>query len=397
MRILFWLALFASWLGLDLYFGQKNAERQPSERTYPKRKGSIDFICNGPDFFQQFFFDIKNAREHVYCLFYIVKDDSVTQDFFHLLKEKASSGIEVYLLMDWHGSLKVKRRHLNDLKQAGVQVSFFGKPRLPYFFFTLQQRNHRKITVIDSTVAYLGGFNVGREYINKSKNPRLSPWRDYHLRLTGSSVIDLEAEFIADWNQEDRPPLRQSETASESENGIEHVIVPSGNGNLQEKLIKLIQSTQQSIFIGTPYFIPTKRIFDELLRALERGVHVTVLIPENEDHPLVKEAAWPFLRELLLFPNARVQSFTNGFYHAKIIIFDDKVCDLGTANFDARSQIINFECNCFIYSEEFIHQIRPFLEEDLKNSQAFTIKDVHPVTFTEKVKIKAAHLLKGFL
>ncbi|OCA88812.1 phospholipase D-like domain-containing protein [Pseudobacillus wudalianchiensis] len=397
MRIFFWLTFFASWLGLDLYFGQKTAEKQSPERMYPKRKGKIDFFCSGPEFFKQFFHDIQNAQKRVYCLFYIVKDDSVTRDFFHLLKEKARGGVEVHLLMDWHGSLKVKKQDVNDLKRSGVKVGFFGKPRLPYFFFSLQQRNHRKITVIDSTIAYLGGFNVGLEYVNKSEDPKLSPWRDYHLRFYGGSAVDLEAEFIADWNQEGRSFLQQPKKAPGHESGIEHAIYPSVNGNLEKKLINMISSAQRSIFIGTPYFIPTKPVFDQLLHALARGVHVTVLIPRHEDHALVQEAASPFLNKMLLFPNARILSFTNGFYHAKIIIFDDEICDIGTANFDARSQRINFECNCFIYSPAFIEQIRPFLEEDIENSQLPSTPELYPTTLAGKIKTKAAHLVKGFL
>ncbi|KAB7707501.1 cardiolipin synthase [Bacillus aerolatus] len=398
MWIFFWLIFFILWLSLDIYFGRKKAKTLSSERIYPKRKGEIDFFCSGPDFFRQLFSDIKEARERVYCLFYIIKGDKVCQDFFHLLKEKAESGIDVYLLMDWQGSRKVNKQHVDDLKRAGVRVDFFGKPRLPFFFFSLQQRNHRKITAIDGTIGYLGGFNVGREYINKSKNRLLSPWRDYHLRFCGGAAADLEAEFLADWNQEGRPVLQPAgtQTAANRE-GTEHVIYPSGNGELEKKLVDMISKVRSSIFIGTPYFIPTKPVFDQLLDALARGVRVTVLLPKQKDHPLVQEASYPFLRRLLLFPNARVQSFMEGFYHAKIVIFDDEVCDIGTANFDARSQLLNFECNCFIHSPAFIDRIRPVLEKDLSNSRPVTFEDLHHPAFVEKAKEKTAHLLRGFL
>ncbi|MFK2825647.1 phospholipase D-like domain-containing protein [Bacillus sp. B190/17] len=398
MWIFFWLVFFIIWLVLDLYFGRKKAKTHPVKRTYPSRKGEIDFFCSGPEFFKQLFFDIQNARKRVYCLFYIIKDDQLCQDFFQLLKEKAKSGIDVYLLMDWQGCRKVKRRHIHDLEQAGVHVGLFGKPRFPYFFFSFQQRNHRKITAIDGTVAYLGGFNVGLEYINQSKNLQLSPWRDYHLRLHGGGAMDLEAEFIADWNQEGRPFLQPSSMVPTIDPAsTPHMIYPSGNGNLEKKMVDMIRGARSSIFIGTPYFIPTQPIFDELLHALIRGVNVTVLIPKHKDHPLVQEAAFPFLRRMLLFPNARVQAFTNGFYHAKITMFDDEVCDIGTANFDTRSQLINFECNCFIYSRAFIDRIRPILEEDLKNSQPFTLEDLFDLTFSQKMKEKTAHSIKGFL
>lgn len=396
-KMLFWLACFVSWLGLDLYLGQKQAKKQAPKRTYPKRKGTIDFICSGPEFFRQFFLDIRNARKRIYCLFYIIRDDRITGEFFHLLKEKARSGVDVCLLMDWQGSSKIKKHHLNSLKQAGVRVGCSRKPRLPYFFFSLQQRNHRKITVIDSNIAYLGGFNMGLEYMGESDNPNLSPWRDYHLRLSGPSAIDLESEFIADWNEENQPYLQPHEQAEDHGSGIEHLIVPSGSGNLEEKLIGLVRSAKRSIFIGTPYFVPSALVFNELIGALARGVHVTVLIPKHEDHPFVQEAARPFLKELMRFPTARIQSFTNGFYHAKIIIFDEEVCDIGTANFDARSQRINFECNCFIYGKDFIKQIRPFIEKDLCDSETLGAADLSVHSIGGKAKTKAAYLLRDFL
>ncbi|OZI13393.1 cardiolipin synthase [Bacillaceae bacterium SAS-127] len=381
----------------DFYFGRKKMMNTPSQKKYPHRKGEIQFFGSGPEFFDQLFTDIKEAQHRVSCLFYIVKDDECSQNFFSLLKEAAKRGVEVYLLMDWLGSYKVKKSIVNDLKQAGVHVDFSCKPRIPYFFFSLQRRNHRKITVIDDQIAFLGGFNVGREYINESKKPELSPWRDYHLRFTGEVIQDLEAEFLADWNQEKRPFLNGICQEKTCEHGIKHAILPSKNGELEDQMISMIAATKQSLFIGSPYFIPSQPVFQQLIAALERGVSITILLPAHADHPLVKQAAYPYLRKLLQYKNASIHLFNNGFYHAKIVIFDNRLCDIGTANFDERSQLINWECNCLIDSSVFIANIQPVIETDIANSETLTLDGLNHLSTGERVKERIAKVLRGYL
>ncbi|WP_203363471.1 phospholipase D-like domain-containing protein [Bacillus sp. REN10] len=397
MWFIFCLFLLFIFIFADLYFGERKARNQPFHKSYPERKGSIDFFSSGPVFFDQLFTDIKKAKQRVACLFYIVKDDECSQAFFALLKEKAKNGVEVYLLMDWLGSHKVKTPMINDLKQAGIHVDFSCKPRLPFLLFSIQRRNHRKITVIDDNIGYLGGFNVGREYMNQSEKPALKPWRDYHLRFTGAAVQDLESEFLDDWNQEKRPFVQPICRESDYEEGITHTILPCKNGVLTEQLASLIAATEQSIFIGSPYFIPSKPVFQQLIAALERGVTVTVLLPAHADHPLVKQAAYPYLRKMLYYPNAHVHLFNKGFYHAKMIIFDNRVCDIGTANFDQRSQLINWECNCLIDGPLFMNSIEPVIQKDILNSETLTLDGLTHLSIQERIKEQIAKVVRKYL
>ncbi|WP_100332506.1 phospholipase D-like domain-containing protein [Bacillus xiapuensis] len=391
------LSILLVWIGSDLYFGRKQAA---AGRLYPRRNSHVTFYSSGPELFDQLFAEMKQARHRILCEFYIVKDDQFSQSFFSLLKQKAQSGVEVYLLMDWLGSHKVKKPVLDDLKRSGVIADFSSKPRFPFFFHSLHCRNHRKITVIDNRIGYIGGFNVGREYVNQSPKPQLSPWRDFHLRFTGEGVQDIEEEFLADWNQEGRPSLEPSASyeKTQTQNAVEHRTMPSRNGELEKKLISCIRQAKRSIFIGTPYFIPTKPVFDQLLNALERGVAITILLPGHADHPLVKQASYPYLRRLLDYENVRVYFFENGFFHAKIINFDDRIVDIGTANFDQRSQLTNEECNCFIFSTAFIkEQVKPVIEKDISQSQPITRQKLQRLPASERLKEQAASVVRAFL
>ncbi|MBM7648326.1 cardiolipin synthase [Bacillus ectoiniformans] len=393
------ILLILVWVFLDLYLGRKKAKTKAVERCYPVRQSHISFFCSGTELFEQLYTDIRQAKESIYTLFYIIENDDFSKEYLQLLKEKADEGVKIYLLMDWLGSRKVPKFMLKELKNSGVCTDFFGKPKFPFLFFSLQQRNHRKITVIDHQIGYLGGFNVGREYINQHKNPMLCPWRDYHLRLTGEGVADLEQEFLHDWNQEGRPQLNKDSQVvyKDSQEAVNHQIFPSQNGVLEKKFAELISEAKDFIFIGSPYFVPSKLVFSQLMQAIERGVKVTALIPKHADHPLVKEGSYPFLRQMLANENVEIYQFQKGFYHAKVLMVDDRVCDIGTANFDERSFSLNFECNCFIYSPEFMEKIKPVIQKDIKNSYRLTQSDLERTSWVGKIKENIAFVLRPYL
>lgn len=385
------IILLFIWIMIDFYFGKRRYIQHVKLRQYPMRTGHIDLMTNGSDFFKRLFEDINQSKHSINILFYIVKNDALSEHFLQLIEKKAREGIQVRLLCDWVGSFRLKRKRIKQLKANGVHFAFSNRPRPPFFFFTFQQRNHRKVTVIDEKIAYIGGFNVGGEYIGK--NLRLSPWRDYHIRLTGSSITDLQKEFWKDWKAaggEDAPKTAPSVSNVETD-GIKHRFAFSDGVGLDELFEKEILQAKQSIVIGTPYFIPTKRLLDALLKALQKGVRVSIIIPYKRDHPLVREAAYPFLQTLLK-AGANVYDFYAGFYHSKIIIIDQEKCIIGTANFDRRSISLNFECSCFIYSRSFIESVvMKEIQEDMRQSKVLTYeeaKKMNPATYTKVLLTK---------
>ena len=278
-------------------------------------------------------------------------------------------------MLDWMGSSKGKKVIIHQLENTGVDYAFCHVPRPPFLFYTLQVRNHRKITIIDGKIGYVGGFNIGKEYIHL--DPILRPWRDYHLKIQGEGVQDLQQIFLKDWKKAVNVPLhKKSMYFPPFEKGAyRHQFFPSEGFHLEDTFSTLIRNAGHSIMIGSPYFIPGKKVFHDLLAAVQRGVNLEILVPAKSDHPLVKEASYKYLRRLIPL-GATVYQYEKGFYHAKILLIDDKVCDIGTANFDKRSFYLNYEINCFMYDIGFIEEARKLLKKDQNNARILTLKDL---------------------
>ncbi|WP_188207643.1 phospholipase D-like domain-containing protein [Alkalibacillus aidingensis] len=346
-----------------LIYNHQSNSKTPELFKYPIRKSDLKLFWNGKDLFNQLFEDIRKAEEFVCISFFIVRDDRFGDEFLTLLKEKADSGVPVYLLLDRIGSRSLKGRK-DELRQAGIHLTFSNRINLMKPIASMNKRNHRKLTVIDGEIAYIGGFNVADEYVNES--PKFSLWRDYHLRLTGEVVEDAQNLFTLDWEFSSKYPIKL--TQKEHPPGtVKCQLVPTAQGSLEENMINLISQAKQSICIGSPYFIPSNKVFNLLLDKANQGVQITILYPHQSDHPLVKEASIPYLKKMQDV-GANVQLFTNGFYHAKVIIIDDHIADVGTANFDRRSIFLSDELNVLIHNPVFIRTIYSIYSVDLKDS-----------------------------
>lgn len=365
------ILIFVVWLRLDYFFGRKKHLHGINEINYPVRKSNIELFIVGEHFYEKLFEDIKNSKQSVHVLFYIVKNDPDSEEFLNLLGKKAEQGIKVRLLLDYVGSKSLEKEKITALKKRGVVFSYSHKPALPFLFYTLQARNHRKITVIDGTIGYTGGFNIGKEYLGK--DPQLGFWRDYHLRLTGEGVQDLQSQFLHDWHE----AANENLTAEIAyfpvlmPGKIEQRFVSTYGQSLDRHFLSFIRQAQKELMICTPYFIPGKQIQDELLKARRRGVEIKIMVPMKADHPFVKEAAFPYFGPLIL-SGCEIYQYYYGFYHAKVIVVDDRLCDIGTANFDKRSLYLNDELNCLIYDEAFIKNVKQTVNEDMRSSVRLT-------------------------
>ena len=385
--LLFILAAVFGWLMIDFKLGRSHFIRTRTRRDYERRNSEIKLFSRGPELFDQMFKEMKEAKSSIHVLFYIVQDDHFALRFLELLHAKAKEGIEVRLLMDQIGSHNVPKSKVKELRDAGVEVDFCRRVKPPYLFFSSQQRNHRKITVIDGVIGYLGGYNIGKEYIDENDIPELSPWRDYHLRLEGEGVHDLQTEFCIDWYRATQRDLKEEAKyfPPAAKGTIQHQIFPTEGVNIEDFFKKFIDESQEEVIIGTPYFIPTPILMDALCDALDRGVTVKIIIPNNADHMLVKEAAFPYFRTLLA-KGAKVYQFMDGFYHAKVLIVDDHFCDIGTANFDKRSFFINFEINNLIFDTGFIQTLKKEMKKDMEASDLLSESDLSSVSMLTRLK-----------
>ncbi|MFS0783895.1 cardiolipin synthase [Bacillus sp. 1P06AnD] len=393
--LLILIALFALFW-YDYHAGQKKKDMQVQKKEGKVVDGSLSVFTSGPELFDVMFNDIRQAKKYVHVLFYIVGKDSFSQRYIDLLKKKAEEGVEVILMLDRLGSYSFKESSIEALKASGVKFSFSRKPSFPYLFHSIQVRNHRKLTIIDGKTGYLGGFNIGMEYIDK--DPKLSPWRDYHLRLQGEGVHGLELQFLDDWERASGEHIQYTQWYKDpNPKGTQkHRLFPTDGKFLEEEYIRLIKSAKKAIVIGTPYFIPTQAVLDQLGYALHDGVNLTILVPEKSDHLFVKEASYPALRYLLPL-GAKVLQFQKGFFHGKYMVIDDQLAIVGTANFDKRSFFLNDEINCYVYDKLFIEQLNGLIKEDIGNSTVLTKEELSTNGLWSKLKEKIGCLLSPFL
>ena len=394
--IVFILFIIVILLWIDFKWGQKRNAQKAIPKTFPRRRSNMVLFSSGPELFKDLFAEIERAQKHVHILFYIIKNDYFSQKFLELLTQKAETGVEVRLLVDWVGAFTLSKQAIKKLKQSGVHFSYCFKPHFPFLFYFLQKRNHRKITVIDGQIGYFGGLNIGKEYINQ--DPKLHPWRDYHLRLTGEGVQDLQTIFLTDWlsaTKEDLLTHSYYFPALSPGTQEQQFKVVDGEG-LEQTFIELIRKAQKQIIIGTPYFIPSKILLAELRRAISRGVKLTVIIPKISDHLFVKEAAYRSFR-ILLKDGAHILQFHKGFYHGKIVLIDNHISDIGTSNFDKRSLFLNSEINCFMYDSLSIKQTKTCLDADIAYSAPIKEKAFIQPNIFQKLKEALAYVLSPFL
>lgn len=341
---------------------------------------SVDIYTDGYDKFDNLFNDIKNAKKYVHVQYYIIRGDELGRKLLSLLIDKANEGLDVKLLYDGMGCLWTPKGMFEDLSEAGGEVVCFYPPFIPYINLRVNYRNHRKICVIDGAIAYTGGFNIGTEYVGLNK--KMGYWRDTHLRIRGSAVQMLELQFLLDlrFASNAQIPLDTHisyttpiSNHSSGNTGIQ--IVASGPDSkwpsIRNGYLKMINEAEVSICLQTPYFIPDDSLLEALKVAALSGVDVKIMIPNKPDHPFVFWASLSYMNELIE-AGAKCYTYEKGFLHAKTIVIDEKICSVGTANFDIRSFKLNFEVNAFIYDREIAKKIVASFENDITNSKELT-------------------------
>lgn len=385
-----------SLLFLDFSLGKKKHKQHAQMRKYPERNSHLLILTDGKRLYADLFNEIRQAQYHIHVLFFIISNDKISQQFLNLLKQKAMEGVTVRLLLDRLGGLKLKNKDIERLNAAGVHFSYSQTPGFPYYFHSIMARNHRKIVIIDGSIAYIGGFNIGKKYIDG--DPSLTPWRDYNIKFTGMGVLDLQREFFRDWTRATKRAIQaNTQYFPLLEHGpTQHQLLATDGNGLEDELSSLINKAKQSLLIGTPYFIPTPKLLQVLKDALHRGVELSIIVPDLSDHPLVKEAGLHYLRKLALL-GAKVYQYQNGFYHTKLLIADEKVCDLGTANFDKRSMNLNSEINCLIEDPATLQVILDKTQEDLLNSTLLSTEDLMTTNPLKKAKEWIAVALSDLL
>ena len=355
--------------------------------------------------------ELRKADRFIHLQYYIIKDDELFDSISPILAERARAGVEVRILCDGMGGRFMPKKKWEELKQCGVKVGIFFPPILGRLQLRMNYRNHRKIVVIDNKVGYVGGFNIGREYI--SRDPKFGYWRDTHLKLTGGSVLSLQIRFALDWNYAAGENLfkdmRYFETGADLfrldqvDPGIHPLgiqIIASGpdavSRQIRDNYIRLFAKARDHIYIQTPYFVPDDAVLSALQIAARSGVDVRLMIPCKPDHPFVYWATYSYVGDLLS-AGARCYTYENGFLHAKGVMTDGRVCSYGTANMDIRSFELNFEVNAVIYDEETTKELENIFIEDLKLCKEITREGYASRDLWIRVKEQCSRLLSPLL
>lgn len=369
--------------------------------AYYTQDNKMKVMTDGIDFMTSLYQDIEQAKDNVNIEFYIIKYDEVGKKLLSLLEKKAREGVEVRLLIDAVGGREIWERRLTGFIEAGGKFAFFFRPKLRMINLKLNYRNHRKLVTIDGRVGYIGGFNIGREYLGRKK--KFGYWRDTHLRFTGGCVRDIDTRFLLDWRTasgENVPLAAAWYEPAESDGNIGVQIVSSGPDSSKEEIkrayMKMITTARRNVYIQTPYFVPDQSILESLKMAAQSGVDVRLMIPCMPDHMFVYWATYSYAAELVN-SGGRVFVYDKGFLHSKLMIADGEVISCGSANFDRRSFSLNFESNAFVYDKKEAERMEAIFEKDMRDCHELTKRLYESRSLWIKFKESISRLLSDLL
>jgi cardiolipin synthase A/B len=359
-------------------------------------------LTNGEETFSTIFEELEKATHHIHLEYYIVRHDEVGQKLKTILIEKAKKGVHVRFLYDAVGSWKLSKTYIQELRDAGVEMIPFSPVRLPFLSNTINFRNHRKIIVIDGTIGFVGGLNIGDEYLGKDKY--FGFWRDTHLWIRGEAVRTLQLIFLQDWYYMTGKTLLTPEYLSpelvhyDGQGGVQLI---AGGPDQKWEVIKhlyfaMITSAQRSIWIASPYFVPDEDILTALKIAALSGLDVRILAPKRPDKKIVFYASRSYFPELLE-AGVKIYEYSKGFLHSKIMIVDGELASIGTANMDMRSFHLNFEVNAFLYHTDSTKKLVADFLEDLKEASPIDYETFQQRPLSIRVVESVSRLLSPLL
>lgn len=340
---------------------------------YPGNDAKI--FTTGREKFDTLIDDLNNAQHYIHLQYYIFEDDKIGYEIKEILQRKAREGVIVRVIYDHVGCFGVKNRFFKEMQQAGVMVYPFFKVAFPPFATRINWRNHRKLCVIDGYIGYIGGMNIADRYIDGTD---WGIWRDTHLRIQGPAVAALKLSFAIDWSFMGQPLIEEGKDVAlpvcvERPMGMQ--LITSGPtsqwSNVAMVYLKAIANAKKSVFLQTPYFLPTESLLKALQSAALSHVDVRIMIPRRSDSVMLKYASYSYITECLR-AGIKIYFYEPGMLHSKTLVIDEEFSSVGSTNFDFRSFEHNFEGNIIIYSTDFNKQMKEIFVNDMKNCQRIT-------------------------
>ncbi|MBE9582568.1 MAG: cardiolipin synthase [Proteobacteria bacterium] len=354
----------------------------------------VELLIDGEQTFDSIMEGIARARKYILVQFYIIRDDGLGRRLKQGLIDKAREGVRIYLLYDEIGSHALPRTYIEEMRDAGIAVHSFHSTRGKRNRFQINFRNHRKIVVVDGKAGWVGGHNVGDEYLGK--DPKFGPWRDTHVKITGPAVLEMQVPLLEDYHWATGKLLELDWNPVPAPEGDAAVLIlPSGPADELETASLMYQqaihSARQRIWIASPYFVPDESVLSALHLAVLRGVEIKILIPDVSDSKLVYYSTYAFIGELLR-AGIQIYRYQPGFLHEKVFLVDDRVAGIGTANFDNRSFRLNFEVTALVVEAGLISAVGQMFQDDFARSTKMEIVDVENKPWWFQVLARASYL-----
>jgi cardiolipin synthase len=357
-------------------------------------RNAVSLLIDGKAAFASIFEGIAAARTHVLAQFYIVRDDGLGRRFRDALIAKAREGVPVYFLYDELGSYALPDRYCRALTDAGVKVSAFNSTRGRGNRFQINFRNHRKCVVVDGHVAWVGGHNLGDEYLGLDH--KIGPWRDTYARVEGPAALGVQFVFATDWlwASGEVPDLAWDPRPAPEGNAAVLVCRSDPSDVFEEAAMMYLQvlmMAHRRLWIATPYFVPDLGMVSALQLAGLRGVDVRLLLPERSDNPIGDLAARSYVEQMDR-AGIKMRLYREGFLHQKCFVVDDVLAGVGTANFDNRSFRLNFELTLLVHDPAFVDAVAAMLTEDLEKAVPVAASEYRRHRFSRRLLIRLARL-----
>jgi cardiolipin synthase len=367
------------------------------------RGNDVELLIDGEATFDSMSAGIEAAKSYILFQFYIICTDDTGNRFKEQLVRKAAEGVAVYVLYDELGSNRLNLKRIAGWSESSIQIIPFNTRKGFQNRFQLNFRNHRKILVVDGISAWVGGLNIGDDYLGK--NRKLTPWRDTHLRIVGPASLIAQTLFFSDWHWASSEllsglswePKPKSWPVGEATHTL---ILGSGPADEFETaslfFTNLMNMAKKRIWIATPYFIPDEATMVALRLALLRGIEVRILTPDLNDNWFVRQASNVYLSDLSCM-GAEIYLYQNGFMHQKVMLVDDRFSLVGTVNFDNRSFRLNFEVTAVVSNRQFATEVKSMLEDDFSVSTQLTDYRLGELSLWERLKAHGSALLAPVL
>lgn len=368
--------------------------------AYYTVNNEIEIFTTGEEKFASLKKDLSEARKSIYLQYYIFSDDNLGHEIADLLIRKAREGVEVKVIYDHVGSFSSKKKFFRYMESNGVETHPFFKVTFPQLANRINWRNHRKIVVIDGVTGYIGGMNIADRYERGTGDG--AAWRDTHFRLRGDIVQSLTYSFLVDWNfkNPEKSPGNVPNIRTSIHNNTGMQLVTSGPMNTYDNIalcfLKGIAGATKSVYIQTPYFLPTDGLLHALEAAALSGVDVRIMLPRKSDSRMLQYASFSYITQCLK-AGIKVYLYNPGMLHAKAMIIDDGFVTAGSTNFDFRSFENNFEANLFVYDYDFNRRMRDIFFEDMKKCTKLRYTVWHKRSVVQRCRESIVRLVSPIL